>query len=58
MKAALPVLLGIAAVPAIVVVAYLIGRLVWRLFNWNDRQPGGRDPSDPTQTHWWIGGGW
>jgi hypothetical protein len=50
MKAALPVLLAIVAVAAIVVVSYLIGRLVRRLLNWNDRQPGGRDPSDPTQT--------
>jgi hypothetical protein len=57
MKAALPVILGVAAVPVILVVAYVVGRLIWWLLNRKDAQPGGRDPSDPTQTKWWIGSG-
>ena len=56
MKAALPVILAIAAVPVMLAVAYVIGRLVARGFTGNDRHPGGRDPSDPTQWKWWIGG--
>jgi len=57
MKDALPVILAIAAIPVMLVVAYLIGRLISRLFNWNDRHPGGRDPVDQTQWDRWIGGG-
>ena len=56
MKDALPVILAIAAVPIMLATAYLIGRLIARLFHWSDNQPGGRDPSDRTQMDWWIGG--
>jgi hypothetical protein len=55
MKGALPVILAIAAVPVLLAVAYLIGRLVARMFTGNDRHPGGRDP-DRTHIDWWIGG--
>jgi hypothetical protein len=58
MRDALPVILALATIPVMLVVAYLIGRVISWLFNWNDRHPGGRDPSDP-QPPWdrWIGGG-
>jgi hypothetical protein len=47
MRDALAVILALAAIPVMLVVAYLIGRVIAWLFNWNDRHPGGRDPSDP-----------